>query len=166
MKAKQLLSLARDYIAEKSINYHEAKSQAVFADQYERCEMMELSLSGMEELVDYLEEILEQEKPDFSDIRLEDVFENNECQEVTYFFTAPKDLIDQCYPGVYEDAVGTEVSVTFPMGHIDAEHATVEISPTREVQDGFSDYDWNEIILPYEDVEELFKIVESNRNWK
>ena len=56
-------------------------------------------------------------------------------------------------------ATGTTLSVSCPTAYVDAEYASVQISPSlRTVVDGkdsVADYDWSDIDLPYEDIDWL-----------
>ena len=64
----------------------------------------------------------------------------------------------------YPEAVSMEISIEFPMGHIEPRYADVCISPTRydEETDSYEDYDWYDIDLPYDEIEELIRLSERN----
>ncbi len=81
---------------------------------------------------------------------------NKDDGETVLYFTAPKELI----LGDYPEAVSIEISIEFPTDHAEAEYATVEISPTRYVEedDGYEDYDWREIIIPNEEINALIEL--------
>lgn len=81
---------------------------------------------------------------------------NKEDNETALFFTVPKEIL--C--GNYPDAVSAEISIEFPTDLAEAEYATVEISPTRYVEedDGYEDYDWCELILSDEEINALIEL--------
>ncbi|MEE1084975.1 MAG: hypothetical protein UH850_14710 [Paludibacteraceae bacterium] len=81
---------------------------------------------------------------------------NKDDGETVLYFTAPKELI----LGDYPEAVSMEISVEFPTDHAEAEYANVECSPTRYVgeDDGYEDYDWCELSLSNEDINELIEL--------
>ena len=81
---------------------------------------------------------------------------NKEDNETVLYFTAPKEMLWSDYP----EAVSMEISVEFPTDHAEATYATIECSPTRYVEedDGYEDYDWCELNLSDEDVNELIAL--------
>lgn len=81
---------------------------------------------------------------------------NNEDNETVLYFIAPKELI----LGDYPDAVSMEISVEFPTDHAYAEYATVEVSPTRYIEedDYYEDYDWSDFSLSNEDIDALIEL--------
>ena len=81
---------------------------------------------------------------------------NKEDNETVLYFTAPKELLDGDYP----DAVSMEISLEFPTDHAEAEYVLVSISPTAYVEedDGYEDYDWQDVSMPYEDINELIEL--------
>lgn len=81
---------------------------------------------------------------------------NKEDNETVLFFIAPKEMLYGDYP----EAVSAEISIEFPTDLAEAEYATVEISPTRYVEedDGYEDYDWCELILPDEEINALIEM--------
>ena len=42
--------------------------------------------------------------------------------------------------------------------HIEANYADVCVSPTRQYEDTMEDYDWHDVSLPYDEIEELIKL--------
>ena len=81
---------------------------------------------------------------------------NKEDNETVLYFIAPTEMLYGDYP----EAVSAEISVEFPTDLAEAEYATVEISPTRYVEedDGYEDYDWREIIIPDEEINALIEL--------
>ena len=71
----------------------------------------------------------------------------------TYYFSAPKDIISKEYP----EAEALEISVELPNGYNDAKFASVMFSPVKE---GIP-YNWYDMYLPYEDIENLLDLVPS-----
>ena len=76
------------------------------------------------------------------------------------WFTAPKELL----LGEYPDAESMEISIECPTEYISADYATVECSPTKydEEEGCYTDYDWREIDIPYEEIEALIKLAEES----
>ena len=87
--------------------------------------------------------------------------ESHICKEhgtITLYFTAPKELLI----GNYSDAEYAELSIECPKEYIDAKYSNVEISPVMydEKSEKYIYYDWRDIELPYEEIEELIKLAE------
>ena len=53
-----------------------------------------------------------------------------------------------------------EISIEFPTEHIESNYADVCVSPTREDENGTEDYDWYDVDIPYDEIEELIKLAE------
>lgn len=85
-------------------------------------------------------------------------YDDEESETTTLYFIAPKEMLSE-YGYNYPEAVSAEISIELPMGTLLAERACVGISPTDA--DG-SNYDWNDIELPYDIVNELIKLAEKN----
>ena len=58
------------------------------------------------------------------------------------------------------EAISMEISIEFPTEHIEANYADVCVSPTREDENGTEDYDWYDVDIPYDEIEELIKLAE------
>ena len=76
------------------------------------------------------------------------------------WFTAPKELLPREHP----KAVSMEISLEFPTHNLIAEDAIVEFSPTKydENEEAYSDYDWDEIDIPLEEIEALIELAKQN----
>ena len=96
-------------------------------------------------------------------VKFEEAYVNEDYGTTTHYFTIEKSLLEELYPNKYPEACGGEISVEFPTGCPEAMVADVCISPTE--YDGESgayiDYDWNDVSLPYEEIEALFDMVKS-----
>lgn len=81
---------------------------------------------------------------------------NKEDNETVLYFTAPKEML--C--GDYPEAVSMEISLEFPTDHAEADYVDVCISPTRYVEedDGYEDYDWYDIAMPKDEINELIAL--------
>ena len=53
-----------------------------------------------------------------------------------------------------------EISIEFPINHIEANYANVRVSTTRENENVTEDYDWHDVWIPYNEIEELIKLAE------
>lgn len=74
------------------------------------------------------------------------------------WFTAPKELL----PGEYPEAESMELSLEFSTHNLCAEDAIVEFSPTKYDEEGYTDYDWEEIDIPFDEIEALIKLAEDS----
>ena len=81
----------------------------------------------------------------------------------THYFTIEKSLLEEIFPNKYPEAYCGEISVEFPTDCPEAREAMVGISPTEydEENNAYSDYDWNDLPLSYEEVEALFALAEN-----
>lgn len=88
--------------------------------------------------------------------------DNPVCQTTTLYFTVPKKWLGENY----ENIVGAEMSIEYPMAHPEAVYATVMISPIREKDGGFEDYDWCETSATTTEIEMLMALAkkESERD--
>lgn len=86
-------------------------------------------------------------------IWLEDRYVSDEYGTTTLYFVAPKEMLN----GKYPDAESMEISIEFPTDKVDARYATVMCSPTKydEEQESYTDYDWFDADMSYEEIEEL-----------
>jgi hypothetical protein len=93
-------------------------------------------------------------------IKFDESYISEEHDTITLYFTGPKELL----VGDYPEAESMEISIECPREYICAEYANVEISPTRydEEEDGYTDYDWRDIDLPYDEIEALIKLAEES----
>lgn len=88
-------------------------------------------------------------------IKFDEAYIDEEEETITFYYVAPKEFL----LGNYPEAVSTEISVEFPINHIEARYAGVGISPIEVEDDGsLSYYDWYDISLPYEEIEELISL--------
>jgi len=94
-----------------------------------------------------------------NDIKFDERYDSEYIGETTLYFIAPKEMLDNFFPkGTYPDAVNAEISIEVPTNSIEAKNANVSISPIGRTEDGYEDYDWTDINIPYEEIENLFAI--------
>lgn len=74
----------------------------------------------------------------------------------TLYFTAPKELFS--IASEYPEVTNMKVSIEFPIDHIEPEYANVSISPKWEHGSLRDCYDWQDIELPYDEIEEFIKL--------
>ena len=91
-----------------------------------------------------------------SEIELEEEYINEEYGTTTLYFVAPKEMLN----GKYPEAVSMEISVEFPTDYPEARGSTVMFSPTDydEEEDAYTDYDWFDADLTYEEIEKLIDL--------
>lgn len=93
-------------------------------------------------------------------IKFDESYISKEHDTITLYFVGPKELLTGDYP----EAESMEISIECPREYIGAEYATVEVSPTMYDEDGqcYTDYDWREIDLSYEEIEELIELAKQS----
>lgn len=91
-------------------------------------------------------------------IKFDESYISEEYNTITLYFTGPKELLIGDYP----DAESMEISIECPREYISASYASVEISPTKYDEGGYTDYDWRDIDLPYDEIEALIKLAEAS----
>jgi hypothetical protein len=96
-------------------------------------------------------------------VRFEETYVSEDYGTTTHYFTIEKSLLEELFPNKYPEACRGEISVEFPTDCPDAREAEVCISPTEydEENDGYTDYDWNDVSIPYEEVEALFDLAKN-----
>jgi hypothetical protein len=99
-----------------------------------------------------------------SRIKFDERYDSEEYETTTLYFIAPKEMLKNMMIKEYPEAISMEISIEFPMGHIEPRYADVCISPTMHiVEDGidcYEEYDWYDIDLPYDEIEELIRLAE------
>ena len=93
-------------------------------------------------------------------IKFDEEYINSDYGTDTYYFTADKGMLN-IFHGNYDfsEAVSAEISIELPHNSLDAKDADVCISPTREIDGMLEDYDWHDVELSYEEVEELISLI-------
>lgn len=96
-------------------------------------------------------------------VKFEETYVSEDYGTTTHYFTIEKSLLEELFPNKYPEACRGEISVEFPTDCPDAREAEVCISPTEydEENDGYTDYDWNDVSIPYEEVEALFDLAKN-----
>ena len=91
-------------------------------------------------------------------IKFDERYDDEDYETTTLYFIAPKEMLKKFIPtNDYPEAISMEISIEFPLNVVVAEHAYVSISPTNA--DG-EDYDWYDVDIPYDGIEELIKLAE------
>ena len=93
-------------------------------------------------------------------IKFDESYISEEWGTITLYFMAPKEMLY----GKYPEAESMEISIECPREYVDARYATVMFSPTKydEEEDCYVDYDWFDVNLSYEEIEELIKLAEES----
>ena len=95
-------------------------------------------------------------------IKFDERYDSEEYKTTTLYFIAPKETLKRFIPtNDYPEAISMEISIEFPTGHIEANYANVCVSPTIEDENGTENYDWYDVDIPYDEIEELIKLAES-----
>ena len=87
-------------------------------------------------------------------IQFEEKYDSEEYETTTIYFIYPKEMLEKEYP----DATMATLSIECPTNCIEASTASCVISPTKKECGGLTDYDWQDIELPYEDIEMLLEL--------
>ena len=94
-------------------------------------------------------------------------YNSEENGTTTLYFIAPKEMLKTFIPtNDYPEAVSMEISIEFPTEHIEANYASVCVSPTRETEYGTEDYDWYDADLSYDDIDSLISLAEKTNDSK
>lgn len=93
---------------------------------------------------------------DIDQIGCDGIVVDEELGEVSLYFIAPKSLLRGNFP----DANHAEIRVDYPIAHPEAIYATASMSPTKEINGVFTDYDWNYISSTASEIEKLMKLAE------
>ena len=94
-------------------------------------------------------------------IKFDERYDSKEYGTTTLYFIAPKEMLKRFIPtNDYPEAVSMEISIEFPTEHIEANCADVCVSPTREIDGMSEDYDWYDVDISYDEIEELIKLAE------
>lgn len=97
-------------------------------------------------------------------IKLDEIVTMEENHTKTLYFTAPKEYLKRFIPANdYPEAISMEISLEFPENHIEARYADVCVSPTKEEDECLVDYDWYDVELPYDEIEELICMAEASK---
>lgn len=103
---------------------------------------------------------------EIKNIKFEEGTYNKRFAETTLFFTAPKYVIDEIFPGRYPEAKSCTIQIMF-QGDVAAYNAAVSISPTNfdEEEDAWVDYDWQPIdgVILTEEIEALMHKAEGHK---
>ena len=94
----------------------------------------------------------------FKNVIFDDVFVSEKLNEITYYFILDTEVLKDFNIEIPEKTVHSELSISLPLDDQEIYNAVVEISPTVEDDDYSEDIDWNEIVLPTDEIEELIKI--------
>ena len=91
-------------------------------------------------------------------IKFDEKYDDEEYGSTTLYFIAPKEMLQ----GKYPEAESMEISIEFPTGYPEARCANVEFSPTKydEENDCYTDYEWFDANMSYEDIEALIDLAE------
>lgn len=95
-------------------------------------------------------------------IKFDERYDSEEYETTTLYFTAPKGMLKTYIPtNDYPEAISMEISIEFPADHIEAHYANVCVSPTRGDENGTEEYDWCDVDIPNDEIEELIKLSEN-----
>lgn len=92
-------------------------------------------------------------------IKFDESYIEEEYDTITLYFTAPKDLFDN----IDIEAENVKISIECPREYILSGYASVEYSPTEyDEKEGYICYDWRDIDLPYDEIDELIELAEAS----
>ena len=95
-------------------------------------------------------------------VRFDETYVSEEYGTTTHYFTIEKSLLEELFPNKYPEAYCGTISVEYHTNCLVTREADVAVSPTEynEENHSYTDYDWNDISIPYEEVEALLCLVE------
>ena len=97
-----------------------------------------------------------EENMDTKNIKFEEKYQDEEYDTTTFYFICPKEMLER----EYTDAEHATISIECPTNQIEANVASVMISPTKKVYDNtMLDYDWRDIDLSYDQIEEFLNLI-------
>ena len=92
-------------------------------------------------------------------VEFDESYDNGEFLTTTFYFTASKDILALFMPPEdYAEAVLAEISVEMSNQFPEPAFCACSISPTREFDGGLEDYDWRNIALTDEEINNLLKL--------
>jgi len=93
-------------------------------------------------------------------VTLEDVFNDEALGTTMAYFIAPKEILKVIYPDrKIKDAVHAEISIEFPIGRPEAKYCSVALSPTKNEDGTYVDYDWTDVSLTEKEVNSLLEMI-------
>lgn len=102
------------------------------------------------------------------EIQFDDSYYDIEQKQIVYYFIAPAQLIKDIYPGKYDndDVQSTEIRIALscvenqPINYKELETSYCQISPTKDEEGIFFDYDWTDYDLSWETIDSLADFAE------
>ena len=95
-------------------------------------------------------------------IKFDERYDSEENGTTTLYFIAPKEMLKKFIPtNNYPEAISMEISIEFPTDQIETNDADVCVSPATEDENGIEDYDWYDVDIPYDEIDELIKLAEN-----
>lgn len=91
-------------------------------------------------------------------IKFDENYEDIENGTITLYFIAPKEMLSKFNIPEPPNTVSMEISVEFPIDHIEPRYGDCCISPTVDINGVLEDIDWRDIDLPYDEIEELISL--------
>ena len=95
-------------------------------------------------------------------IKFEERYDDDENNITTLYFNAPVKYLKLFLPALeFPEAVGATISLEASTEKINVgivDTAGASISPQRRVEDAIEDYDWYDIELSYNEIEELINL--------
>lgn len=96
---------------------------------------------------------------DINKVKFEEISENRNYRTTVLYFIAPKEWL----MGAFQEAIYSEISVEYPIGHAEPDYATVMMSPTKEDEDGsMSDYEWFGIEPSKAEIQQLLDLARAS----
>lgn len=98
-------------------------------------------------------------------VQFEEISISHENSIITGFFTIEKSLLEEMYPNQYVEAIAGKLSIEIPMEQSMCMsknyNATCSISPVEYNANNneYDCYNWFDVYLPQEEVEELINII-------
>ncbi len=95
--------------------------------------------------------------------KFDERYDNNYTNETELYFVENKTKLSKYTSVQYPEAIAMEIKLTFPLNMLKPDLAIASFSPTRQLEDGTEDYDWNDIYMKPTEIMELLEIYEKEK---
>ena len=95
--------------------------------------------------------------------KFDERYDNNSMNETELYFMETKTKLLNYTSMQYPEAIAMEIKLTFPLNMLNPDLAVASFSPTRQIEGGTEDYDWNDIYMEPTEIMELLEIYEKEK---
>lgn len=95
--------------------------------------------------------------------KFDERYDNNYTNETELYFVENKTKLSKYTSVQYPEAIAMEIKLTFPLNMLKPDLAVASFSPTRQIEGGTEDYDWNDIYMEPTEIMELLEIYKKEK---